>query len=297
VRPDSIEIGGRGVTELVVEVGRARVEQQQRGSSAAQGGIAAPPSVEVLRGIWADAAKAPAVEPDLVESLGGPEDGHDVRLTRPFGEPDSTCELGPQVGPLGVVAAERILDVRESCAVLDVDEGRSLDRPSDHVCPARELEVLERLIEANLKAEPSELSRLDLAHGSVDGVLADGRPCASPARIAEADLEPEAKRLGQPKVGLEARHAARLDRVHGRESDAGEGGQSPDGHSAPFSLGAERDSDASREAPQVVFTVPVPRPSRGREQICLPPPGQRSTRQSTRPFVPTQPLTGGSTCS
>lgn len=94
-----------------------------------------------------------------------------------------------------------------------MQQGPSIEVPGQQVRPPRELVVLIRLIDGDREAKPPHVSGLQLAHGSVDGILrsSDDR-CASP-RIDQVHLDPKPERLGQPHRGLERGQLTPLHKV------------------------------------------------------------------------------------
>lgn len=84
--------------------------------------------------------------------------------------PDTLGDGRSEVISLGVEAAGDSLQVRESGAVLDVEQGAMLEVPSHDVCAPGELVVLIRLVHTHRVTATAEVRDLELAHRGVDQV-------------------------------------------------------------------------------------------------------------------------------
>lgn len=106
-----------------------------------------------------------------MQDLGRPE-GHQNVCLRDKAARDRQAlrKFTSEVGALGVEAAGEVLDVGKVGLVLDVQEGAAGAVNRNDVRPAGELVVLVWLIKVDFEARRSKLLRLDLAHGSVDGI-------------------------------------------------------------------------------------------------------------------------------
>ena len=92
-------------------------------------------------------------------------------------DPHPCRQLIGEVRPFGVVAAQECLHVGEPGPVLDVQQRPTFAVDGHEVRATRELEVLVRLIEADLEPEGPEAGRLELPECRVDRVrIARGGP-------------------------------------------------------------------------------------------------------------------------
>ena len=140
-----------------------------------------------------------------------------------------------KIGPLGVVTAEERLDVREPGPVLDVEECPPIPIDGHEVCPAGELVVLVRLVQACVEAEGMQVGRLQLAHGRMHEVR--GVSDAPSLRREEREAGLQAKRIGQAHIPIERCGLAGLDAVHHRGRDTRDSCQARLGPAEADSLG------------------------------------------------------------
>jgi len=97
-------------------------------------------------------------------------------------------QLGAEVALLCIEAAERVLQIRKAGPVLDVEERATLDGADRDIPTPGELEMLKRLVQAHLEAEPTEMRRFRFPHRGVDRIRrAPGQRLASP-RIRKLEL-------------------------------------------------------------------------------------------------------------
>jgi hypothetical protein len=124
-----------------------RVEQHEGARDAGGGRLAVQPTEQVVGRVGTDRAQGLGSEPDGVEHLRRPQADEGVRL-RPEG-PDAEARRERRSQPLSlrVVGAGGLLDVRQSRAILEMEQGGSVEIPGDDVCPPGELVVLVRLVE------------------------------------------------------------------------------------------------------------------------------------------------------
>ena len=152
-----------------------------------------------------------------MEDLGRPQRDDHVGDAAERGHRQPRCQLVVEVGSLGVVAAEERLDVRETGPVLDVEERPTVAVDGHEVCPAGELVVLIRLVEADLEAQRAEVGRLQLAEGRMDEIGITR--CGASLRREEREAGFQAKGARQAGVADERGGLAGLDAVDHRGRD------------------------------------------------------------------------------
>ncbi len=173
---------------------------------------------------------------ELVEHLSGPETGHDVRhRPKAMAKSDPLRHSSSEVLPLGVVAAERLLGVRETRPILDMEKRSVRRRPSHQICPAGELIVLVRLVERHGKAVRRQPTGEELAHRRMHRILGPdvGR---APSRINEARIEAKSEGKRNTNVAFQARRVTALEPLHEGLRHAGTSGDVPERPTAPVPL-------------------------------------------------------------
>lgn len=101
-----------------------------------------------------------------------------MRLTSEPIDPELLGYHSGKVLPLGVVAPSRLLEVRETRAVLDMQHGCRIAGGREHVRSPSELEVLVRVVDGDRDSGRTQSADLQLAHGRVDEIGALSRPAS-----------------------------------------------------------------------------------------------------------------------
>ncbi len=130
-----------------------------------------------------------------MEDFGRPRCHENVRH-RSKTDSQSIAQRLRKVGTLGVPTAGHLLQVWESRAVFQVQEGCIVDGPRDEVRASGELVVLIRLVDADLESDRAQVGCLDFAHEDVYGVLLPRDRSLTMTRINDPEFEPKSQRHG-----------------------------------------------------------------------------------------------------
>lgn len=142
-----------------------------------------------------------------------------MRLAAPSINAHTLGKHRTEVGAFRVVAAGDLLHVPKASAVLDVEQGGSLEIPGDDIAPPRELEVLVGLVDRDWRSDAAQPRCLKLAHRSMDKVRRSVRRSATGR--GRGRIDPHVERNGDPDIRVERDVAARLRLVDHRCSDVG----------------------------------------------------------------------------
>ena len=115
-------------------------------------------------------------------------------------QPQSLGDAVRQIGALRVVRANRLLQVRETRPVLDMEQRPIGQRPRHQIPAACELVVLVRLVDRDPETEALQPACLDVAHPGVDRVGLSGGGRYGPAGIDELEFGTQAESDTDPRV-------------------------------------------------------------------------------------------------
>jgi hypothetical protein len=147
-----------------------------------------------------------------MDHLARPETRDDIRDGCEAAHSEPLRDHAREIGTLGVVAANRVLQVRKTGPVLDVQEGPTGQIPGQDVCSAGELVVLVWLVDRDPESVAGHSSGDHLAHGRMDRILS--ADCRSLSRVDERQVEFEIECIRDRRVDLEARPAPVFHRMN-----------------------------------------------------------------------------------
>jgi hypothetical protein len=194
-------------------------------------------------------------EAKIVQSLAGPEHGHDMRhAAKSIPQPVSIREDTREIRSLGVVASERLLNIREPRPVLDLKQRWSCTRPRRDVRASRELVVLIGLVDRDRIPMWRELANKPLAHRRVDGIPGTNCGCRS-SGINQIEIQPHSECRSNTQVGFDAPDVSCLQPLHMRTGKPGPGGKLGEGQSAPPPFAVYRTAEVPADGTKATIDV------------------------------------------